>query len=156
MLVTSIQSALGVPFSITSCFSAVEFVESVIVEMHTATSIQVNSPATVNALAGNPAIGKIAGATADQSSQIIDPELGNRLDTYSLESIVELKISRVLDHFGKFPPDDLHDLIMSKVEKPLLSQILRRTGGNQVHASRILGINRNTLRKKMKIYGFVP
>jgi Fis family transcriptional regulator len=43
---------------------------------------------------------------------------------------------------------------MKKVEKPLLGQILRRTGGNQVHASKILGINRNTLRKKMKLYGF--
>jgi Fis family transcriptional regulator len=42
---------------------------------------------------------------------------------------------------------------MSKVEKPLLIQILRRVGGNQVQAAKILGINRNTLRKKIKLYG---
>jgi DNA-binding protein Fis len=42
---------------------------------------------------------------------------------------------------------------MSKVEKPLLVQILRRVGGNQVQAAKILGINRNTLRKKIKQYG---
>ncbi|NRA64342.1 MAG: hypothetical protein HRU19_07650 [Pseudobacteriovorax sp.] len=42
---------------------------------------------------------------------------------------------------------------MSKVEKPLLVQILRRVGGNQVQAAKILGINRNTLRKKIKHYG---
>jgi Fis family transcriptional regulator len=39
------------------------------------------------------------------------------------------------------------------VEKPLLVQILRRVGGNQVQAAKILGINRNTLRKKIKQYG---
>ena len=86
----------------------------------------------------------------------LDAELAGKLDSYSLESIVELKISRFLDQIGKFYPEELHGLIMAKVEKPLLGQILRRTGGNQVHASRILGINRNTLRKKMKIYGFAP
>ncbi len=84
----------------------------------------------------------------------IDAELATKLDRYSLESIVELKISRFLDQIGTFYPEDLHALIMKKVEKPLLGQILRRTGGNQVHASKILGINRNTLRKKMKLYGF--
>lgn len=86
----------------------------------------------------------------------IDAELASRLDKHSLESIVELKISRFLDQLAGFHPEDLHSLIMKKVEKPLLNQILRRTGGNQVHASRILGINRNTLRKKMKLYGFAP
>lgn len=84
----------------------------------------------------------------------IDQDLAQRLDKFSLEAIVELKISRFLDQIGSYYPEDLHSLIMKKVEKPLLAQILRRTGGNQVHASKILGINRNTLRKKMKIYGF--
>jgi DNA-binding protein Fis len=84
----------------------------------------------------------------------IGPELAAELDKHSLEAIVELKISRFLDQIGTYYPEDLHSLIMKKVEKPLVNQILRRTGGNQVHASRILGINRNTLRKKMKMYGF--
>ncbi len=84
----------------------------------------------------------------------IGPELAMELDKHSLEAIVELKISRFLDQIGTYYPEDLHSLIMKKVEKPLVNQILRRTGGNQVHASRILGINRNTLRKKMKMYGF--
>jgi len=91
--------------------------------------------------------------SAEGAAQI-DQDLAVRLDKHSLESIVELKISRFLDQIGSYYPEDLHSLIMKKVEKPLLSQILRRTGGNQVHASKILGINRNTLRKKMKLYGF--
>ncbi len=90
---------------------------------------------------------------ASQSTAIgANGELAS-LEKYSIEDVVEFKISRFLDQIGSFFPDDLHDVIMSKVEKPLIAQILRRVGGNQVHASKILGINRNTLRKKMKIYG---
>lgn len=89
----------------------------------------------------------------DLDSVITDQELARKLDNYSLESIVELKISRFLDQIGSYYPESLHALIMKKAEKPLLNQILKRTGGNQVHAARILGINRNTLRKKMKLYG---
>lgn len=125
-------------------------------DMQTAAPVPSAQP-VVNAPAGAsrfPGLG--SEHVLDQNAGVIDAEMGAKLDSYSLEAIVESKISRVLDHFGKFPPDDLHQLIMSKVEKPLLGQILRRTGGNQVHASRILGINRNTLRKKMKMYGFAP
>ena len=97
--------------------------------------------------------GAVAASKADFNSSI-DQDLISRLDKHSLEAIVELKIARFLDQIGTFYPDDLYELIIKKVEKPLLNQILRRTGGNQVHASKILGINRNTLRKKMKLHGF--
>ncbi|HJL72761.1 MAG TPA: helix-turn-helix domain-containing protein [Nitrospinaceae bacterium] len=46
----------------------------------------------------------------------------------------------------------LHDLILSGVEKPLIEMVLSETGGNQTQAASILGINRNTLRKKIKDY----
>ncbi len=84
---------------------------------------------------------------------IEDVDLATRLDQYSIEDVVELKISRFFDQIGTFYPENVFDLIMSKVEKPLLIQILRRVGGNQVQAAKILGINRNTLRKKIKQYG---
>lgn len=84
---------------------------------------------------------------------IDDADLITRLDQYSIEDVVELKISRFFDQIGTFYPDEVYELIMSKVEKPLLVQILRRVGGNQVQAAKILGINRNTLRKKIKQYG---
>ena len=93
-------------------------------------------------------------AIQDQPDAAIGSELATELDKYSLEAIVEVKISRFLDQIGTYYPEDLHALIMRKVEKPLVGQILKRTGGNQVHAAKILGINRNTLRKKMKMYGY--
>ena len=100
---------------------------------------------------------KTAAATMQNSPRAdLDPAFIDQVDSMALEALVDVKIGRFLDQLGKFYPDGLYDLIMSKVEKPLLGQILRRTGGNQVHASRILGINRNTLRKKMKIHGYAP
>ena len=44
-------------------------------------------------------------------------------------------------------------MVVAEVEKPLLEVVLKRTGGNQLRAARILGINRNTLRKKLDLYG---
>ncbi len=44
-------------------------------------------------------------------------------------------------------------LLHESWERPLLERVLRMTGGNQVKASRILGINRNTLRTKLKRFG---
>jgi len=87
-------------------------------------------------------------------SGLKDSDIAKQLDNYSLESIVEFKISRFLDQIGTYYPDKLYGLIMKKMEKPLIKQILKRTGNNQVHAAKILGINRNTLRKKMKLYDF--
>ena len=90
---------------------------------------------------------------ARRGMSIDDADLITRLDQYSIEDVVELKISRFFDQIGTFYPNEVYELIMSKVEKPLLVQILRRVGGNQVQAAKILGINRNTLRKKIKQYG---
>ena len=47
----------------------------------------------------------------------------------------------------------LYKTIMSKVEKPLIEHALERTDGNQIKAARVLGINRNTIRAKIKRLG---
>ena len=90
--------------------------------------------------------------TNEETSAIYDQDLAKRLESYSLEAIIELKISRFLEQVDTYYPENLYTMIMRKAEKPLLTHILRRTGGNQVHAAKILGINRNTLRKKMKLF----
>jgi Fis family transcriptional regulator, factor for inversion stimulation protein len=49
-------------------------------------------------------------------------------------------------------PGDLYQLVMGEVEKPLFRAVLTYTHGNQSEAAEILGINRGTLRKKLKVY----
>lgn len=51
---------------------------------------------------------------------------------------------------GKLPEDGLYDRIIQEAERPLIILTLLATGGNQIRAAQILGINRNTLRKKIK------
>ncbi|MBN1239555.1 MAG: DNA-binding transcriptional regulator Fis [Gammaproteobacteria bacterium] len=49
-------------------------------------------------------------------------------------------------------PGDLYQLVIGEVEKPLFKAVLTYTNGNQSRAAEILGINRGTLRKKLKSY----
>ena len=49
-------------------------------------------------------------------------------------------------------PGDLYQLVIGEVEKPLFRAVLNYTGGNQSEAAEILGINRGTLRKKLRTY----
>ena len=50
-------------------------------------------------------------------------------------------------------PCEIYTMVLNAVEKPLLSYILDRAEGNQTRAAEILGINRNTLRKKLREHG---
>jgi two-component system nitrogen regulation response regulator GlnG len=53
-------------------------------------------------------------------------------------------------HEKSLPPEGLYDRILREVERPLISLTLNATKGNQIKAARLLGLNRNTLRKKLK------
>jgi Fis family transcriptional regulator len=52
-------------------------------------------------------------------------------------------------------PGDLYDLVLGEVEEPLFKAVMDFTHGNQSQAAGILGINRGTLRKKLKIYSLL-
>ena len=63
--------------------------------------------------------------------------------------------SALEDYFKKLngtAPGDLYDLVLSEVERPLFRTVMAYTEGNQSRAAEILGINRGTLRKKLKAY----
>ena len=66
-------------------------------------------------------------------------------------------VRRSLDTYFKELEDtetqNLHAMVVAEVEKPLLEVVMKRTGGNQLRAARILGLNRNTPRKKLDRYG---
>ena len=52
-------------------------------------------------------------------------------------------------------PTDLYELILKEIEQPLLSVVLEKSRGNQTKCAQILGLNRGTLRKKLKTYGLM-
>ena len=74
----------------------------------------------------------------------------------TLEEIIERKLLECVRGLRERSSANLYDLIIGLVEKPLLRAVLRETAGNQVRAAQILGINRNTLRKKLTEHGIDP
>ncbi len=50
---------------------------------------------------------------------------------------------------------DLYEMVLSEVEAPLMAAVMEHVNGNQTKASRITGLNRGTLRKKLKKYGML-
>ncbi|MBY0462523.1 MAG: hypothetical protein K2Q34_05020 [Alphaproteobacteria bacterium] len=60
------------------------------------------------------------------------------------------------DHEGDLPVGGLYQTVMNEVERPLLAVTLKAVAGNQKKASEVLGINRNTLRKKIQELGMDP
>lgn len=80
--------------------------------------------------------------------------LGNAaqlIDADSLSEAVERHLEVYFNmHNGDLPPDGLYERILQEVERPLLNICLRATRGNQIKAASLLGINRNTLRKKIR------
>jgi len=72
----------------------------------------------------------------------------------TLEAFLERHLAEYFAGFGSsLPPDGLYDRILREVERPLVAAALGATGGNQVKAADLLGLNRNTLRKKIKDLG---
>ena len=68
-----------------------------------------------------------------------------------LATAVERHLERWLDAFdGTDMPTGIYHRILAEVEKPLIRRILQATRGNQIRAAEMLGLNRNTLRKKIR------
>ncbi|MFH1441711.1 MAG: helix-turn-helix domain-containing protein [Candidatus Omnitrophota bacterium] len=80
------------------------------------------------------------------------PEDNRIINSVSIEeSIAEIEKSLNNQKKGV-----LYKSILEKIEKPIFERILERTYGNQLKAARILGINRNTMRAKIKKLGINP
>ncbi len=67
----------------------------------------------------------------------------------SLEDLIQSKVSDFVKGMRNGSARNLYPILMSAVERPLLSSTLQETQGNQIQAARLLGMNRNTLRKKI-------
>jgi two-component system nitrogen regulation response regulator GlnG len=74
-----------------------------------------------------------------------------------LAQAVEAHLAGYFYEFGtNLPPDGLYDRILEDVERPLLMATMAAVRGNQLRAARLLGINRNTLRKKLNDLAIDP
>ena len=72
--------------------------------------------------------------------------------TTFLEKWLDKSIRQYVSAMDEESNGHLHELIMGGIEKPLVEIVLKETGGNQTQAANILGVNRNTLRKKIVEY----
>jgi Fis family transcriptional regulator len=70
----------------------------------------------------------------------------------SLEQSVLRALEQYFADLDGAKPHALHGMVMNAVERPLLQFAMQRTNGNQSAAAELLGINRNTLRKKLTEY----
>lgn len=70
-----------------------------------------------------------------------------------LSIAVNESLADYFKHLEGEEPRAIYDMVLACVEKPLIEYVLNQVGGNQSKTAAMLGINRNTLRKKMAEYG---
>ena len=74
----------------------------------------------------------------------------------TLHDLTEEALKTYFATLNGHQPGELYDLVLREVERPLLKAVLEYTEGNQSKAAEVLGINRGTLRKKLRSYGLAP
>jgi len=95
---------------------------------------------------------------SSESNNYSTNQLHDHLDSHENKTHEPLRVhvERVVRQYfatlGDEMPTDLYELILKEIEQPLLSVVLEQTRGNQTKCAQILGLNRGTLRKKLKTY----
>ncbi|MDX1706382.1 DNA-binding transcriptional regulator Fis [Pseudidiomarina sp.] len=79
--------------------------------------------------------------------------IGTNAQPKPLRDSVKQAVNSFLKQLEGADPEALYDLVLAEVEAPLLEEVMTYTRGNQTRAATMLGINRGTLRKKLKKYG---
>jgi Fis family transcriptional regulator len=74
------------------------------------------------------------------------------MNNCELANSVKLSLEQYFRDLDGQPPHAVYDMVLGCVEKPLLEHIMQHASGNQSKAAEILGLNRNTLRKKLQQY----
>jgi two-component system nitrogen regulation response regulator GlnG len=95
-------------------------------------------------------------SAATISSELKEPPRPSDIDgeAATLSGMVERHLTRYfLAQGDQLPPPGLYDRVLIEIERPLLSICLAATRGNQIRAAHLLGLNRNTLRKKIRDLG---
>ncbi len=88
-----------------------------------------------------------SGSVIEKKDLLIDED-----SSWSVKDFLEEKLKRYLKDMTKMTNSNLYSTVIAEVEKALISIVLKETGNNQLKTAGILGINRNTLRSKIKEY----
>jgi two-component system nitrogen regulation response regulator GlnG len=100
--------------------------------------------------ASEPEISKAELETAIGGAQALPSPRGGVIEGEKLSASVARHLKRYFDlHNGQLPPNGVYDRILREIEVPLIEIALDATAGNQAKCADLLGINRNTLRKKI-------
>jgi Fis family transcriptional regulator len=73
----------------------------------------------------------------------------------SIQDVVKKSLEKYFRDLGEQEPSNVYEMVVATVEKPIFEAVLARAAGNQSHAAEMLGMNRNTLRKKLQQHGLV-
>jgi Fis family transcriptional regulator, factor for inversion stimulation protein len=73
----------------------------------------------------------------------------------SIQEVVQKSLEEYFNDLGEQQASNIYDMVVMTVEKPILEVVMTRADGNQSHAAQMLGINRNTLRKKLQEHGLL-
>ena len=73
----------------------------------------------------------------------------------SLRESVESAVNSYFQHLDGQDARDVYEMVLAEVETPLLEVVMKHCRHNQTRASHVLGLNRGTLRKKLKQYGLL-
>lgn len=78
---------------------------------------------------------------------------GTNDDPRPLRECAEAALRQYFADLDGHYPGDLYDMVLAEIEQPLFKAVMTYTRGNQSKAAEILGLNRSTLRKKLRHYG---
>ncbi len=73
----------------------------------------------------------------------------------TLRDSVEIAMRNYFEHLDGQEVTNVHQMVLTEVEAPMLEAVMRHCRDNQTKASKVLGLNRGTLRKKLKQYGLL-
>ena len=88
----------------------------------------------------------------NQNSACFDLNVAAEHTHASLGECVENALKDYFQQLDGHPAANLYNMLLTEVEAPLLKATLTHTKGNQSRAAEVLGLNRGTLRKKLKTY----
>jgi len=93
---------------------------------------------------------------ADEVDAVL-PQIAERvpLEDMPFEQMVACKLGAFLRRMDGYPVSSLYADVITRVERPMLELVMTSTGGNQVRAAEILGVNRATLRRKLDEHGML-